>query len=998
MVRGNWQRRVEQTEARKAMSRHRRSQKEIRSSNKTMVAQLFNQMDQFDVTSGTLHVWTDTRPRADDLTQLSEGDLLSPNTLYRKKLNDDPIDDDDDDFESQEFRFVTPKRRSRAASFSEGGRRDRSGSFSELNNSRGRSGSFPETTNTPSSGKGRRSADGTGSAKKHPRSREPNDQALPEESSVFSGINLCRSQFFKGKCDSLKSSACRRGVTCSHLHYNSLYHKTLFDVLTHEQKELLENTEIHVKNSSIEEVDDGGMEMCYYFSIPMGQQSESEVSNSSSPSQILSRALSGKSCSNSSLVYVAYENELIFDRNQTGVLLSELGIVFGGVRRYRSTSVVSEVSVMSEASKDVEDSLFVANVPIVVLEYILTFLPDNAVACMARVCRAWYVEIGRSSSNLWRYLLDRRQWPHPVTGSDHDAERCFKIHYQVVRDVLALKNALSTLVNPRRNALEEIEMVYQSFGSRRTAPAKHNSCVAMQVWSPNEVLAAYSQDCTVRLFKAVEKGPTGGRACREINSVRVDPFRKTAKRKVRLVAMALDDETIGCLLHVQGIKDEDFILSILSRNDYLESAGGDLSSVGWSEPGEGILNVIHIGQAVINHLLSTDDVVNQLLNLSDFLNGGGEMTDIEVLVSKCVVSCGQGKFLVEASISVPDFDADQDDDDEWNGQYPMILLDRKLIIFSTHLSSIVWMGDSNPTQSFLPRRHDLMLSGVMHEGRNQGCSVVAVSSFSPTILVTEIDGKSHQNSVTHIKEAELVRANMLAATSPRGWELDTSRRRPVALFSDVIVAVDVLVHEQDHESFRKYRSILSFYTKTFFRSLDDHIYQTCVLEDCNVLYMERLREEHVLLVCEEPERQNHFPYNVDADEVDESETESQDDSSNSPDIGLNQENLMVLNVIIVHVPTRHLIDRIPLPVDPKRHEEMIVVFKGNTIGVGVGWKGIVMTGADIRAVGQLNKSQQQLAEDEQSNLKSNNSAKKKKRLGKKETTKGRAFRGKGMRC
>jgi hypothetical protein len=72
-----------------------------------------------------------------------------------------------------------------------------------------------------------------------------------------------------------------------------------------------------------------------------------------------------------------------------------------------------------------------------------------------------------------------------------------------------------------------------------------------------------------------------------------------------------------------------------------------------------------------------------------------------------------------------------------------------------------------------------------------------------------------------------------------------------------------------------------------------------------------------------------------------------------------------VNAIILHVPTRQVIDRARLPDIQVLHETLtplVVSFGGNTIGIGVWWKGVVMTGSDVRAVG--NTATQQHSEDD----------------------------------
>lgn len=958
MVRGNWQRRVEQTEARKAVAKQRRQKKDNRASFKGMVSNLFTQMDQHRVSTGTIHVWTDTIPSD------------SPPIL--------------DLYEEEEDILQQKLKRGRSGSFQET-RRDRSDSFNEIQ-MRGRSGSFIDTPRKP-----RKSLEGgSGSGKKiHPRSKE-SIEPVDEESCV--SVHLCRAQFFTGKCDNFKLT-CKKGVTCRHVHY-AKHHKTLGEILSQGPKDVLENAENSLANSTLDDDVEqaGGMDMMYYFPIKLGEAcGNPEGEQNPLSGQVLSRALSDKSCSNASLVYVAYENELIFDRYQTGVIVPELAFVFGADRRGRSASAISE---LSEASEEADDGVDAEYTPAAVLEYILTFLPDTAVASMARVCTSWHNEIGKSSSHLWRHMLERRNWPFPVNErNSDDSENFFKLHYQVVRDVQAVKAALSTLLNPRRGVLDEVEMAYQSFSTRRTAPSEPNSCVAIEVWAPSEVLVAYSHDCTIRLFKTVAKGPTGGRACRELISVCVNPYRKTTRKKARLVAMCLDVDTVGCLLQVQGgTKDENYILSIISRNDYLEAAGGDSSSLGWSELDDGVLNVISVGEAVVNCLLSADEMDHRLLRLTDFMNNGGEISDMEVLVSPSVIACGHGRFLIEVSISIPDFDAENDDDED-DDPSSLIMLDRKLVIFSSTLGAIVWMGDSNPTQNLIPRRHDLLLSGVKHSSNyGTGHSVVAVSSASPTILWTEIDTSGQPSAMRHIQAAEMARTDILSTPTNVAWELETGRLRPIALFPDEIVVVDVLFQERGDDS-RDFRSIVSFYPRRLDGSDDHVLYHTEVFDNCNVLYMKRIRDEHVLLVCEELDRSHHASFHASSSTVDEVRNARDDNDDDDDDEVVRGARNICVNVLVLHVPTRHLIDRIRLPVDPRLLENLVVTFEGDTIGVGVWWKGIIMTGADVRAVGS---SKYQSNDEEGSNSK-NSSAKKKKRLAKKESTKGRAFRGKGMR-
>jgi hypothetical protein len=105
-----------------------------------------------------------------------------------------------------------------------------------------------------------------------------------------------------------------------------------------------------------------------------------------------------------------------------------------------------------------------------------------------------------------------------------------------------------------------------------------------------------------------------------------------------------------------------------------------------------VLHVISIGEAVLNYLLSFEEADHRLLRLYDFLTDGGDMSEVEILASHSIKACGYGRFLVEVSISIPSLELDEEED-------IMILLDRKVILFSATAEAIVWMGESNPTDT-----------------------------------------------------------------------------------------------------------------------------------------------------------------------------------------------------------------------------------------------------------------------------------------------------------
>ena len=196
--------------------------------------------------------------------------------------------------------------------------------------------------------------------------------------------------------------------------------------------------ESFMREDKVEQPD--GMDMVYYFPIVLSQIQRDVEDEIPTLGQVMSHVLTLNGCTFASIVYIAYENKLIFDRYQDGLLIPNLGVVFGTSKQKKSIAVVGVPTCHDDTVSDA------ASLPGVILEFILTFLPDTAVASMTRVCSAWHNEIGMSSSHAWQDLLDRRMWPHCVrvdgSSQEDEAQRSFKKHYEVVRDLHAVNRAI----------------------------------------------------------------------------------------------------------------------------------------------------------------------------------------------------------------------------------------------------------------------------------------------------------------------------------------------------------------------------------------------------------------------------------------------------------------------------------------------------------------------------------------------------------------------------
>jgi hypothetical protein len=217
--------------------------------------------------------------------------------------------------------------------------------------------------------------------------------------------------------------------------------------------------------------------------------------------------------------------------------------------------------------------------------------------------------------------------------------------------------------------------------------------------------------------------------------------------------------------------------------------------------------------------------------------------------------------------------------------------------------------------------------------------------------------------IRQVEAAEVAREELLQNES---WNIDTLKRRPVVLSPSDVVAADVLYQYQGNgvHRCRNFKSIISFYPRFSFGN--EVTYQTVVLEHFNVLLMETLRDEHVLLIGEDivtlsngrtsPTASHRNVVTLADNDAEEEEAELDVLVGRRWFDAPTRTGVLAVNALILHVPTRQVIERIRFPYDAGLHDlirqtPMAMTSSGDLVGFGLAWKGIVMTGSSVRAVG-----------------------------------------------
>ncbi|KAL7563658.1 hypothetical protein ACA910_013394 [Epithemia clementina (nom. ined.)] len=1000
MVRGNWQKRVETAEARRRETKQRKLKSDEKRIFKGWVHDLWQTLDQYESTirkrQSTIHLWSDMLPSS------------SPPLL--------------------DLLQESPKKR--------GGGRPRSSSIE----SEGSAG-----------GGTRRGGGGSGSNSKkkvHPRSKEAQQQqeavstTEPSDQDGFAQLLLCQSHFLYGKCSgggggggssSAANANPKKACACRYFHYSSSSNKylTLANVLQKDSHnnnsnnsgsddlmETQKQVEAALKSSSLlSDVDtEGAMEMLYYSFVQASNHTGqvTTVNSNTVPTSLsddIVYELSRTQTPMASIVYVAVDGRLVFDRNQEGGILSGIGERLLGNQQARSRQ--------NSIAENHDEELH--QFPGAVLIHILTFLPDAAVAMCCQVCRAWNNEIGKiRSPHLWLHLLKRRNWSAPPTLTEPSttatvnhttmssnpggaisattaseiqrqedyAVECrtlFQNHYAIVRDVRALASAVPSILstatslhnnnNSSRqfvgaaaaatNSLNEKEVAFQAFASRKFTPNESDTCIALQQWSPNHILAGYAKDCTLRLFQATAASSGSRLSCRELVCCSIDPYKATKKRTCTLDAVGLDETTIGCLCHVSAqhlqescspVSGTAFILVVLSRDNFLLGESDALSKEG--------LEVIDIGQAVLNFILASDVVDHRLLPLFDFLNDSyGQVGNVTTIVSRhCIASCGYGRFMVEVSISIPN---DQTDDEDENANVEtMIQLDRKLVLFSANTHAIVWMGDSYPTPQVVPPASTIPAVVASRRqpyttgGPRTACAIVATSVASPPslLLSCSIERTGNVQVPRIIENSDVIRHSLV----PQGFRSLPSQCLLVCPSNIVAMETIYKVNDEEEEGDddnddnnsgepNEFKTILTFFAQSPYYN-DGEIPLTALSTSALHLSgnvrahkMVSVRDDYIIVLCSE--LITPFLPVVDASDTDElvGQWFAPRDQRMAP-------SQPVHSMLVIHIPSRQEIGRIPFAknVDYDSIKPRISTLSGDTIALALGGLGIVMTGHDVR--------------------------------------------------
>ena len=666
----------------------------------------------------------------------------------------------------------------------------------------------------------------------------------------------------------------------------------------------------------------------------------------------------------------------------------------------------SRVESMTESRCEGDKSyiyLLIQHLPGSVLETILAYLPDIYTGSLPLVCKSWHTEIGQTSPNLWRHLLLRKglpmvidptKEPTPYASDQRNARDRYRDayigHYEAIRDVRAIAELFrshmpSQLQLPvhkeRPDSVDRLDTscspndaTILPYNSNPGAPrASSGVTTSVKVWADGKIIMSCCQDCTVRLFEAVNNG--GSLGCRQIVCVTVSPEPKSKRGQWLLTGMNLDENYVCCACN-PGIRVESNLvdrkmetphLLIIEREDILCAAGGgDINRP--SELDDEAIHSINLREKLVDYLL-TDvpddvDVLIEHIKNTDLSN-----LRLQVITDSCIVACGKGRFLIAIEIAVPV----EDDEDIGVVRYHHFY---QTFLYSADDKAFVW--SANVTSP--PGRINHMVGGyatstvLQNESASTSLSFHAVATISdrPMVLHVEVPSKGRvsyhglhkKTPYQYINDLDTIDAvlyrevrswndiwnvnewNDVNEENLRSTNYDICHGRPAAITSSAfVVAHNISVNSFAGRSLtqRRRRAVLTLSPLKGDCSNRDSWSSLTLKGDAQVLDIQPVRADHVMLLCR--------TYAVVAEgEVNRHNAVDADEDGDRPNPATTGEN--ALCIILIHIQSQREIARYNLmrcteSSWPPPHFIKIVAYK-DTIALEIVGEGLLMSGRGVR--------------------------------------------------
>jgi len=444
----------------------------------------------------------------------------------------------------------------------------------------------------------------------------------------------------------------------------------------------------------------------------------------------------------------------------------------------------------------------------------------------------------------------------------------------------------------------------------------------------------------LRLFETTRNSSGESIVCRELVCQRVDPYRNTKRKTCTLEAMALDDKFIVSLCREDDTELEAIgnLMIVMTREAFLvgsksEPAGGGHGGGAGTAATEENYKVINVGETLLEFLMANPETMdpNCLQQLLQFMDDGGELEEVEVSASRSLAPLGNGLFLFEVGIFYPDASV-----------YGPIFMERKMVIISAHSDAIVWVGDSVPdtlsSSRFMVDKNDEVTISCYSDHAMSPCTVAFTAPKSSLIYVGKT-GHNGSGSVMDISTIDTSQFGGMESTPKEllGFSKSSNCRLVVNTRTDVVCA-DLWFKTNPPDPYLDSRTVLSFYA---YSDANEEWSRSTLMPTGNLTprHATTLDDNHLLVLCTQ----------LSCLQV--AETQGDDTRTTTDWLSVTREFDHV--AIVIDIASRREIHRERWIQTPSFHSGLdglrCVPSTGDgTMAVALGWKGIVMTGDDVR--------------------------------------------------
>jgi F-box domain len=474
---------------------------------------------------------------------------------------------------------------------------------------------------------------------------------------------------------------------------------------------------------------------CKYFepvrAMPMMSYTSFKLNGTclkTSPLEYIANHLAQKDVTWSDVMYMVLDDNLMFDRCRREDCMT-----------HHAQDIIRKKKAIALGDDFVKEACFTL-LPGHLLEHVLTYLDEENILDMSLTCKSWNSALDGGSNGFWRNIMDRDEWPYPDPSQDPEVSlrQVHHRHSEAVSHAFRIGYAIDWLAV----GVFECSYAYDKFADRKDTPQPSDYCSGLCIWAPRQMLAAYSYDCTLRLFECKPSADGKSQACTEIIKLTVDPWPGASINHRAMTSMDMDDKHIACLYRIadRNTRSRSDALIFIRRDEFIKckipgktvkggkGAKGGKGGKGGKKYSPSTVR-IEMREAFLEYIHKNEGFEDIKPTLGRYGGIKSKKSKVSVEVSGNVCACGGGYFMMEVMVSAL-------------VHHPVLLdntpslIGRRLVVYSIQSKSIVWTCKYLPWKEF--RYYDDRQVNISARKIGDKTVVAVVNTDENSILIGNI--------------------------------------------------------------------------------------------------------------------------------------------------------------------------------------------------------------------------------------------------------------------